>query len=181
MLRSYRKPLIVVTPKIGLKHSAYVSPLSEFTNDNKFSPIITDSYNNNLNDLSNLKKVVFCSGQIYMELKKQTDSLIKENKKVDFITVRIEELAPFPDHSIMNLLSGKIGKETEFYWVQEESMNAGCFTYVAPFLRRIMRNLGLNRNEIRYIGRDAQVGANGCVDDHKMEVMKLNREISNLI
>lgn len=183
MLRSYRKPLILISPKIGLKHSAYVANMSELTKDHKFSPIIVDNYNNDLSNLSQLKGIIFCSGQVYLEIKKYADALLKENKKVNFITVRVEELAPFPEKQILNLLSKKTGlnAETKFYWIQEESMNAGCFTYVAPHLRRIMRNCGISQNEVYYIGREAQVGANGCLEDHKKEAAKLSEEINKLI
>lgn len=65
--------------------------------------------------------------------------------------------------------------------MQEESMNNGCFTFVSPHLRRVMRNLGLNSNELIYIGREAQVGANGCADDHKTETAKLYSDIKQTI
>lgn len=60
-------------------------------------------------------------------------------------------------------------------------MNVGCFTYANPHLRRIMRNLNLNEREVEFIGRDAQVGANGCAEDHKAEVEKLNTDIKRII
>ena len=182
MLRNYRKPLVVITPKIGLKHSAYASELSEFLESTKFLPIICDNYGNTNENFKNLKGVIFCSGQIFLELKRNADNLIEDGKTVSYVTIRIEEIAPFPEREILDLLSkGGISKNSQFYWVQEESMNMGCYGYASPHLRRIMRNLGLKQNDIVYIGRDAQVGANGCAADHKKETEKLHKEIAVLI
>jgi hypothetical protein len=60
-------------------------------------------------------------------------------------------------------------------------MNMGCYTFVAPHLRRIMRSLGMNASEVIYIGREAQVGANGCSNDHKEEYSLLLKEIKNIV
>lgn len=171
MLRKYRKPLIVATPKIGLKHSSYTSNINEFLENKHFEPIIVDNYNSE--NLKNLKGVVFCSGQIFLEINKQLGD------KKDYIIIRIEELAPFPEEIIISTLKN-INKKSKFFWVQEESMNMGCFSYVAPHLRRIARNLTLENTELNYIGRDAQVGANGCQKDHKAEVDKLLVDIKTI-
>ena len=96
--------------------------------------------------------------------------------------IRIEELSPFPELEIMETLQkNKLSKDIKFYWIQEESMNMGCFSYSAPHLRRIMRNLGLKNSEVVYIGRDAKCGANGCANGHKQETAKLNEMIKNVI
>jgi 2-oxoglutarate dehydrogenase complex dehydrogenase (E1) component-like enzyme len=177
MMRGYRKPLVVATPKIGLKHSAYVSKIEEFTADKKFSPIIVDSFGN-----ESPREIIFCSGQVFLEITKNIENYRKENNKVNHNIIRLEELAPFPELEIMEELQKKnLSKDAKFYWIQEESMNMGCFSYVVPHLRRIMRNLGLKSNEVEYIGRDAQSGANGCVNDHKEESANLGEAIKNLI
>jgi 2-oxoglutarate dehydrogenase complex dehydrogenase (E1) component-like enzyme len=182
MLRNYRKPLVVISPKIGLKHSAYVSETSEFLEDNKFTPIIIDYYGNKSNSLSNLKGVIFCSGQIFLELKRNAEILLKDGKDVPYVTIRIEEIAPFPEKNIFESLSkAKFNNNCNFYWIQEESMNMGCFIYVAPHLRRLIRNLGLKNQELVYIGRESQVGANGCSIDHKKESEKLSSRIRDLL
>lgn len=182
MLRKFRKPMIVVAPKIGLKHAAYTSNLSEFSLDSKFQPIVVDSYgneNNTILNLSQLRGVIFCSGQIFIELKKHAEELIKQNKKVNYITIRIEEIAPFPEKEIMNKLNS-LSTDAKFYYIQEESMNVGAYTYASPHLRRILKNLNIKDKEVYYIGREAQVGANGCVNDHKSESNKLSQDIMNL-
>jgi len=177
VLRKYRKPLVVATPKIGLRHSAYISKMQEFTEDNKFSPIIVDSFGN---DSPN--NIIFCSGQIFLEINRIIETARKENRKINHNLIRLEELAPFPEIEIMKELNNKnLPKDTKFYWIQEESMNMGCFYYVIPHLKRIMRNLGLNINDVIYIGRDAQSGANGCLNDHKSESVKISEAIMNIL
>ena len=173
MLRNYRKPLVVITPKIGLRHPAYVSNIEEFSLEYKFKPII---YNNS----ENTKKVLFCTGQVYLEINKHIESYTKENGQNDVKLIRIEELAPFPEKEILESLKD-ISKDSKFYWIQEESMNVGAYSYTYPHLRRIMRKLKLNNNEVEYIGREAQCAANGCVEDHKKEVIQLNSNIKKVV
>jgi 2-oxoglutarate dehydrogenase complex dehydrogenase (E1) component-like enzyme len=101
MLRQYRKPLVVITPKIGLKHAAYVSKFEDLGQDSKFQPIVIDNYSA---DISKTKSVIFCSGQIFIEINKA----IKESTtKSDVTVMRIEEIAPFPERHIMDFFKGK--------------------------------------------------------------------------
>jgi len=101
MVRNYRKPLIIAAPKIGLKHAAYISSIDELSKG-KFKPIIVDEY---CNDKNKLKGVIFCSGQIFMEIKKQIETYEKEtNSKCNLNLIRIEEIAPFPENEITNYL-----------------------------------------------------------------------------
>ena len=104
MVREYRKPLILATPKIGLKHALYTSSIDELENG-KFKPIIVDEY---CKDTNNLKGVIFCSGQIFMELKKQIETHEKETgTKSSYNVIRIEEIAPFPEEEIIETLKNK--------------------------------------------------------------------------
>ena len=122
MMRSYRKPLIIATPKIGLKHSAYICKTDELSIYHKFSPILVDYYGNSEADFSKLKGVLFCSGQIFLEINKNAEAYEKETSKVcKFITIRIEELAPFPENYILEKLSKLSGnKECKFYWIRKK-------------------------------------------------------------
>lgn len=108
MLRNYRKPLVIITPKIGLRSPLYVSKFEEFGENYKFKPIIVDDY---VKDNEKVQKVIFCSGQIFMEINKQTENLIKQSK-ANHILIRIEEIAPFPEQEIMNQLNN-LNKEAK--------------------------------------------------------------------
>ena len=90
MLRSYRKPLILATPKIGLKHPMAVSSLNDFAPGSKFQPILVDTLNDQKSDL-----VLLCSGKIYFDIM----SNLKESDR-NIRVIRVEELAPFPSHLI---------------------------------------------------------------------------------
>lgn len=179
MMRQYRKPLVVITPKIGLRHPAYVSRIDEFSKGNRFQPVILDNY---CKDSTTPKAIVFCTGQMFLEYKKLAENMQKENNSCpNIVVIRIEELSPFPEKNIIDVLkSFKLNKECQFYWSQEESMNAGAFTFTVPFLTRIMRKLEMKSREVNYIGRPAQVSANGCVDDHKKESAEITQKISKL-
>ena len=177
MVRKYRKPLIIAAPKIGLKHAAYTSSIDELSKG-KFKPIIVDEY---CNDKNKLKGVIFCSGQIFMEIKKQIETYEKEtNSKCNLNLIRIEEIAPFPEDEITNYLQMMNNSKLKFYWVQEENSNFGSFTFVTPHLRRIMKKLQLESSEVIYVGRSADVAANGCSSDSVKELNKLSSEIKSL-
>ena len=68
MVRPYRKPLIVFTPKSLLRHKESVSPLEEFAND-KFRPVNEDWDATGHRSRARSTRVVFCSGKVYYDLR----------------------------------------------------------------------------------------------------------------
>ncbi|WP_428328758.1 2-oxoglutarate dehydrogenase E1 component [Mucilaginibacter sp.] len=120
MLRDFRKPLIIFTPKSLLRSPKCVSKLEEFTNG-KFHELIDDEYA----DPKKVKRVLLCTGKIYYDLleKQQAD------KRKDVAIVRIEQLYPTPVVQILKI-KGKYSKATEFIWVQEEPENMGAWPYI---------------------------------------------------
>ena len=118
MLRDFRKPLIIAAPKIGLKHPKSSSPLQYFAPNSKFTPTIAKDYHN----ISNIKKLVICSGKIAFDIEASLDKLQIENHGIR--VVRLEEIAPFPVSDLRSHLKS-LSKEdtTEIVYVQEESMN----------------------------------------------------------
>ncbi|MFD0793538.1 2-oxoglutarate dehydrogenase E1 component [Mucilaginibacter litoreus] len=120
MHRSFRKPLIIFTPKSLLRSPNCMSPLEEFTNG-KFHELIDDNYA----DPKKVKRVLLCTGKIYYDLleKQQAD------KRKDVAIVRIEQLYPTPVQQILKVKL-RYEKATEFYWVQEEPENMGAWPYI---------------------------------------------------
>jgi 2-oxoglutarate dehydrogenase complex dehydrogenase (E1) component-like enzyme len=179
MLREYRKPLVVLTPKIGLRSPFYVSEISEFFEDKKFEPIIVNKYGTK-------KNLIFCTGQIFIEVKKAAEKFFEKNKReANLILIRVEELAPFPEKEIIEVLNknnftGNEKENSKSIWIQEESLNMGAFTYVQPSLNRILKKFNKNMN-IDYIGRNAQCGAIGCLEDHKKEYDILIKELEEFV
>ena len=116
MLRSYRKPLVLATPKIGLKHPNAVSSMQDFAPGKKFQPILVDNFNEGESEL-----VILCSGKVYYDI----SPLLKESSRAVKL-IRVEELAPFPSHLIEAELSA-VSKDANVVWLQEESLNQGAF------------------------------------------------------
>merc|ERR1712048_871674 len=147
--REYRKPLIVFTPKFGLRHPLATSTLDEFTEGTKFMPVISGKCDND----KNVKKLIFCSGKIWINLEEHRK---KQNIAFDNVVItRVEEIAPFPYADV----KAEIEKypNAQVYWVQEEPKNMGAYSYVKPRLYTTLRNCndsvkGKNKN-VEYIGR----------------------------
>jgi 2-oxoglutarate dehydrogenase E1 component len=118
MLRPYRKPLIIMSPKSLLRHKLAVSTLEDLT-DGQFLPVIGEQ------DDINPKKVtrlVMCSGKVYYDL--------LETRRLDGLKhaaiARIEQLYPFPD-KLFKAEVGKYPQLKEFIWCQEEPQNQGVW------------------------------------------------------
>ncbi|XP_072811092.1 2-oxoadipate dehydrogenase complex component E1 isoform X2 [Vicugna pacos] len=125
MVRNFRKPLIVASPKTLLRLPAAVSSLQEMAPGTTFKPVIGDSSV----DPKKVKSLVFCCGKHFYALLKQRESL--EAKKHDFAIVRIEELCPFPLDSLQQEMS-KYKHVRDFIWSQEEPQNMGPWFFVSP-------------------------------------------------
>jgi len=115
----FRKPCVVMSPKSLLRHPEVVSPVSEFTNG-KFQEIIGDDYA----DPKEVKRILFCSGKIYFDLVAEQ----RKNERKEVAIIRIEQLFPWPQHQIFQML--KKYKGAEVLWVQEEPENMGAWTYI---------------------------------------------------
>uniref|UniRef100_A0A9L0TMT4 2-oxoadipate dehydrogenase complex component E1 n=1 Tax=Equus caballus TaxID=9796 RepID=A0A9L0TMT4_HORSE len=125
MVRNFRKPLIVASPKMLLRFPAAVSTLQEMAPGTTFKPVIGDSSV----DPKNVKSLVFCCGKHFYALLKQRESL--GAKKHDFAIIRIEELCPFPLDSLQQEMS-KYNHVKDFIWSQEEPQNMGPWFFVSP-------------------------------------------------
>ncbi|KAJ1913221.1 hypothetical protein H4219_005298 [Mycoemilia scoparia] len=152
MLRKYRKPLVVAGPKTLLRLATAVSKLEDMQPGTSFQPVLDDpsiTANNGGASPSDVKRVVFLSGKLYYDLAKTKESLQKtSNKSSSIALIRIEELTPFPKQDLLDIIS-KYSECEDFVWCQEETQNAGAFTYIAPRLQQLLpAGKGL-----RYIGR----------------------------
>ena len=126
MIRDYRKPLIVFTPKSLLRHPLAVSSLDTFMNG-KFEEVIDDTV-----DPENVKKLVFCTGKFYYDLLAERTKLDRD----DVALVRIEQL--FPLH--LEKLQGVIDKYPnieKYVWAQEEPENMGAWSYMLQRFRLV--------------------------------------------
>lgn len=118
LIRPYRKPLIVMTPKSLLRHKLAVSTLEDLT-DGQFQPVIGDQ------DPINPKKItrfILCSGKVYYDL---LEARRQDDLKHVAIT-RLEQLYPFPAEAFRAELA-KYPTMKEFVWCQEEPQNQGAW------------------------------------------------------
>jgi 2-oxoglutarate dehydrogenase E1 component len=124
---SFRKPLINFSPKANLRHPGSYSVASEFTNG-RFKEVIDDVF---VNEVTEVKKVLFCSGKIYFDL---AERQLKDNRK-DVAIVRVEQIYPLPQNQLDELY--KKYSKAIWHWVQEEPLNMGA----ATFLRMNLKNI----------------------------------------
>lgn len=120
LARPFRKPLVVMTPKSGLRAPFNLGLISELETGNRFHEIVDDA-NVKAKDV---KRVLVCSGKIYYDLLKHQ----QEEKRNDVAIVRLEQLYPFPKKQFDAVIK-KYGK-AELYWVQEEPHNMGAWGYL---------------------------------------------------
>ena len=152
MKRSFRKPLIIFTPKSLLRHPAAVSSLSDLS-EGRFHEVIGDP------DCEGASRILLCSGKIYYEL------LEKRKKAGDRSTaiLRIEQFYPFPDQELRKELS-KFKSVESIQWVQEEPKNMGAWNFIR-FRLNIIAGMAPG-----YIGRPrAATPAHGFRASHQKE------------
>jgi 2-oxoglutarate dehydrogenase E1 component len=157
MKRSFRKPLILMTPKSLLRHKHAVSPVAELTSGH-FREIIDDADA----DPNRVRRVVLCNGKVYYDLLERK----AEEKKTDVALVRVEQFYPFPLEALRQILE-RYGEAKEWVWTQEESLNMGGWSFMEPRLRAM-------GYAIKYIGRDTSASpATGSHRIHAREQKEL--------
>lgn len=121
MKATYRKPLVVFTPKSLLRHPKVVSTVEELC-EGSFQPLIDDAAANP----SKVRSVVFCTGKFYYDLLAAREAKGKES---EVALVRLEQLFPIPAEEIREVMR-KYGKAEEFVWAQEEPRNMGAWSHL---------------------------------------------------
>ena len=121
MLRDFRKPLVVMTPKSLLRHPKVQSPLEDLATG-RFREILDDP---RIEDRSKVKKLFFLSGKLYYDIDKVRDEKLVEDRAF----IRLEQLYPLASEQINDLIASYPNAD-EIYWAQEEPMNMGASWYV---------------------------------------------------
>jgi len=142
VIRAFRQPLIVMTPKSLLRHKLAVSSLDDLSNG-EFQCVIPES---DAIDVKKVTRLVLCAGKIYYELLTK-----RRDEKIETIAiVRVEQLYPFPDDELKADIK-KYPNLKEIVWCQEEPKNQGAF-YASR--HRIVRCMPQN-TQLFYAGRSA--------------------------
>jgi 2-oxoglutarate dehydrogenase E1 component len=128
-LRSWRKPLIVFTPKGMLRHPDAASPLGELTGG-RFQNVIQDA------EISNAERIILCSGKIGHELRRERKRRSDNKTAIIFL----EQLFPLPEAELEAAFA-QHASAREFLWVQEEPANMGALNFLAPQLERLARGV----------------------------------------
>ncbi len=148
---SFRKPLIIFSPKANLRHTGSYSKFEEITNG-RFNEVLDDAF---VDDANAVKKVLFCSGKIYFDM---AERQAKDDRK-DIALVRVEQIYPIPTQKL-EALYNKYNRAT-WFWVQEEPLNMGA----ASFLQMNLKSLNFG-----VISRQPSAStASGYTKVHKQE------------
>jgi len=157
MLRDFRKPLIVMTPKSLLRHKLSVSSLEDLTHG-FFQEVIDE-----IDDLaaSKVRRVVFCSGKVYFDLLEAR----RADEVRDVAVVRVEQLYPFPSEDYAAVLR-RYPNAKEVVWCQEEPQNQGAWYQIRHRLQEPLSP----KQELLYAGRaPAAAPAAGIFQLHAMQ------------
>ena len=141
MIRKFRKPLVVMTPKSLLRHKLAVSNLDDLTKG-KFYNVIPE-----IDKIApkKVKRVILCSGKVYYDLLAKR----RENQQEDVAIIRIEQLYPFPKDELEAELE-KYTHVTDIVWCQEEPQNQGAWFSSQHHMRSCL----LENQNLNYVGRD---------------------------
>jgi 2-oxoglutarate dehydrogenase E1 component len=152
-MRSWRKPLVVFTPKSMLRHPDAVSPLANLTTP-RFLNVLPET------ELQGVTRLLICTGKIGHELR------VEREKRKDSTTgiIFIEQLYPWPEEELRAAIEAHPGAN-DLVWVQEEPENMGAYSFVLPRLRE----LAFDR-QVRSVKRSAAASpATGSAKAHALE------------
>lgn len=164
LVRDFRKPLIVFTPKSLLRSKGAVTTLEELANG-RFMPVIGDA---SIKDPGKVKRIICCSGKVYYDLVKKRE---EQGKTDEAALVRIEELYPL-NRGMLQEEFAKYPNASEFVWCQDEPRNQGPWSYIAPRLAMMIGGRPLG-----YAGRpESSSPAVGYVRRHAEQQKRLLAE-----
>jgi 2-oxoglutarate dehydrogenase E1 component len=162
MLRSFRKPLVIMTPKSLLRHPMAKSDAAEFMGDHHFMRIKSDT--KTIPD-EKVKRLVLCSGKVAYDLLQRRD----ETELEDVSIVRIEQLYPFPGEPLAKRLSRMTNLE-QIVWCQEEPKNNGAWFFVDRLIEEAAEAAGKSGMRPCYAGREVAASpATGYASRHQVQ------------
>ena len=161
MKRSFRLPLVLMTPKSLLRHKRCTSPVEELASG-RFHEILDDD-----RDPEKVRTLLFCSGKVYYDLLEHRESHGIEDAAI----IRFEQLYPF-HFERMREIAGRYPHVERIAWVQEEPRNRGAWSYIHHVLEEVFPLF-----HPLYVGRNASASsATGYLKIHQQEQRRLVRE-----
>ncbi|MGH6870778.1 MAG: 2-oxoglutarate dehydrogenase E1 component [Rhizomicrobium sp.] len=174
--RPFRKPLILMTPKSLLRNKHCVSFLSDMGPGSSFHRVFRDqaecvpgATTVKLAPDDKIARVVLCTGKVYFDLMEEREA--REAARIQIL--RLEQLYPFPEQVLREELARF--PNAEVIWCQEEPMNQGAWTFVAPRIE------ALTKTPLRYTGRPEYAStAAGLASQHAAELKAFTNEALTL-
>ncbi|MCB1533082.1 MAG: 2-oxoglutarate dehydrogenase E1 component [Alphaproteobacteria bacterium] len=169
MVRDFRKPLIMMTPKSLLRHKLATSKIEDFMGDSTFHRFLwDDDHQTLLAKPDKIKRVVLCTGKVYYDLLQER----RDRGIEDIYILRLEQLYPFATEELAKELAQF--KNAEVIWCQEEPKNQGAWTFVDPLIEEVLGQVKTKSSRARYVGRAAAAApATGLLSRHQAEQAKL--------
>ncbi len=162
MLRPFRKPLALMTPKSLLRHKLAVSSTGDFIGEGHFKRILSDLHPPAEGET---RRLVLCSGKLAYELMEARDEAGDRQTEI----VRIEQLYPFPSEPLVKRLKA-MPKLEAIVWAQEEPQNNGGWFFVEPLLECCLEEAGFEGLRPHYSGRGPSASpATGLAKRHASE------------
>ncbi|MBV1865906.1 MAG: 2-oxoglutarate dehydrogenase E1 component [Rhodobacteraceae bacterium] len=169
MHRTYRKPLVIMTPKSLLRHKLCVSAVEDMEPGSSFHRVLWDDAQKGSSETAlvaddKIKRVVLCSGKVYYDLLAERDA----RGLNDVYLLRIEQYYPVPAQTLVKELSRFMG--ADFVWCQEEPKNQGAWTFIEPNIEWVLTRIDHKNTRPIYSGRSASASpATGLASSHKSE------------
>ncbi|RYD82813.1 MAG: 2-oxoglutarate dehydrogenase E1 component, partial [Sphingomonadales bacterium] len=162
MVRKFRKPLIIMTPKSLLRHKSAVSTAEEMMGETRFQRVLRDP---SFSADASIKRVVLVSGKLFYELAEARDAAGDK----ETLILRIEQLYPFPADALIAAFS-RMPNVEHVVWAQEEPKNQGAWTFVEPYLEKVLKDVGGKITRAAYAGRKAAAAtATGLARNHAVQ------------
>ncbi|BDW84340.1 2-oxoglutarate dehydrogenase E1 component [Roseicyclus marinus] len=167
--RTFRKPLVLMTPKSLLRHKLAISDDEDFTTGSSFHRVLWDDAEKGHSDTvlakdDKIRRVVICSGKVYYDLLEERDA----RGLTDVYLLRLEQFYPFPALALTKELERF--KKAEIVWCQEEPKNQGAWSFVEPNIEWVLSRIGAKHTRPRYAGRAASASpATGLASQHKSQ------------
>jgi 2-oxoglutarate dehydrogenase E1 component len=169
IVRNFRKPLILFTPKSLLRHKKAVSKLEEMGEGTTFHRVLWDEYA--LGQDKDVKRVIMCSGKVYYDL----DAEREAQGRKDIYILRLEQLYPFPKKALIAELSRF--PKADLVWCQEEPRNMGAWHFLGENFEEMLDEMGRGGERVAYAGRKAAASpATGSAKKHAAEQAALVAE-----
>jgi 2-oxoglutarate dehydrogenase E1 component len=162
MMRPFRKPLVIMTPKSLLRHKMAVSKRADFLGESHFMRILSDPTPPADADVV---RVVLCSGKVAYDLIEARDTAAAH----DTCVIRLEQIYPFPGDPLAARLA-RMPNLADVVWAQEEPKNNGAWSFVEPYIEESLIAAGKLGMRARYAGRTASASpATGLMSRHTTE------------